>query len=144
MPAARLLSIRWRLIQAGHVSKALGVFTLSGLLCDSLLSMVDREQHLYCRLICTIGASLVRVYGIALYLEFPSSLGISFASLGFRGDWLLSRVLGRCLCDWRHSSRIRSELAKIIGLVIAASISYMVIACITALRAWDANSCLEL
>ena len=42
MPAARLLSIRWRLIQAGHVSKALGVFTLSGLLCDSLLSMVDR------------------------------------------------------------------------------------------------------
>ena len=120
MPAARLLSIRWRLIQAGHVSKALGVFTLSGLLCDSLLSMVDREQHLYCRLICTIGASLVRVYGIALYLEFPSSLGISFASLGFRGDWLF------------------------IGLVIAASISYMVIACITALRAWDANSCLEL
>ena len=42
MPAAMVFSIRWRLIQAGHVSQALGVFNLSGFLCNSLLAMVFR------------------------------------------------------------------------------------------------------
>ena len=61
------------LIQAVHVRHEYVMFILSGGLCSNPIHVVDHVQHLCCLGIRPVGASILPVYGIALYLAFRSN-----------------------------------------------------------------------
>ena len=66
--------IGWMLTQPGHAAQEKVMFSLSDIVCGHQLSTAYHALHL-CYLVCvTAHASLVHVYGIALYLWFSAEI----------------------------------------------------------------------